>query len=388
MGRLASLLRCTLLVLAAGAALACRAAAQDFTGRWSYAENGQTATLDIRHERTTGRVTGTLSISGDTRPVEGRAGAAGLVIDRLGGESVASAGSMRGRLEQGVLVFTVVESGGGRVTMRMTRSGGAPAAGGPARVSAGAGAPAGGSGGFTPAAARDFAGQWEQWSEDRTTGEVVELTANGNAVSGTITAIERGYYSGHTTVKGRVNLQGTVRNGVLEFRTSIQGGGAGPTGVARRRGDYLVLRAGGGEETGYARPGAPLVRSAERSAEAQALARAVTGRVYSAGSQASGRGGFVGGRTRLALCSDGRIEYDASDLASTPGGLPGQGVDMGSSVARRGAWSIVLLAGAPVVRAQWRGTGSSYSLTAYFRVVPTAGGAVVDGRQLRTTGSC
>jgi hypothetical protein len=75
-----------------------------------------------------------------------------------------------------------------------------------------------------------------------------------------------------------------------------------------------------------------------------------------------------------------------SDLASTGAG----GVDMGDATSRRGQWGVVLLAGAPVVRAHWNGTGSSYSLTRYFRVQPHAdgSGARIDGTELPAAGSC
>jgi hypothetical protein len=76
-----------------------------------------------------------------------------------------------------------------------------------------------------------------------------------------------------------------------------------------------------------------------------------------------------------------------SDLASTGGA---QGVDIGDATSRRGQWGVVLRAGTPVVRAQWTGTGSSYSLTRYFRVQPhkDGSGARVDGTDLPAAGSC
>jgi hypothetical protein len=88
---------------------------------------------------------------------------------------------------------------------------------------------------------------------------------------------------------------------------------------------------------------------------------------------------------RLALCSDASIAFDVSDLATTGGA---DGVDMGESTARRGEWGIVLLAGIPVVRAQWSGTGSSYSLTRYFRIQPQGSSAIVDGTLLPVSGTC
>lgn len=389
-GRASPLLSALLLAVLTVSAPAC-AETQDFSGRWSYSEDDQTATLDLRHDRATGRVSGTLAWLGASLPVEGTARGAELVIETLAGMPVGATGSMGGRLDGGALLFTVAPNGEAPDTLRMTREGGgAAAAGAPAETeSPAAPAPSRASAGFTPASAGDFAGEWQQVNDDETEGEIVQLTASGDAVSGTLTAVERGYYSGNVTTKGTVSLRGTVRNGALEFRAWDPAGTPeqGVSGTAHRRGEYLVLKIGE-RESGYARPGTPLVKSAEGSAEAAALARAITGRVYSASSQAGGGGAFVGGRVRLALCSDGSIEYDASDLATTPGALPGGGVDMGGTVTRRGSWSIVLVAGEPAVRAQWRGTGSSYSLTAYFRVRPTADGAEVDGIRLPATDRC
>lgn len=130
--------------------------------------------------------------------------------------------------------------------------------------------------------------------------------------------------------------------------------------------------------------------SAKGSAEAAALAKAISGKVYSRTAQASGRtNALVGGRVRLAVCSNGRLEYDASDLATT-GPMPGGMVDFGSTVTRRGSWNIVLRGGKPVLRADWEGTGSTYSLVAYFDIAPAAGGtsARIDGLDLPVTGSC
>ena len=75
---------------------------------------------------------------------------------------------------------------------------------------------------------------------------------------------------------------------------------------------------------------------------------------------------------------------DESDVGSVPNG------DIGSSRSRRGTWQIVLRAGAPTVRAQWEGTGSSYSLIEYFDVGPSSDGraATVDGTRLPVTGQC
>ena len=62
---------------------------------------------------------------------------------------------------------------------------------------------------------------------------------------------------------------------------------------------------------------------------------------------------------------------------------------MGATRTRRGSWDIVLRAGAPAVRAQWQGTGTSYSLTEYFQIGTSAGqSAVINGRELPVTGGC
>ena len=234
----------------------------------------------------------------------------------------------------------------------------------------------------------DFAGQWESASDDGTEIEVVELSAAGSEVSGSLTVYERGYFSGQTSVVREIVLQGRMqRNGLAIQAWDAAANPADATpGTALRRGEYLVLKIGNGESP-YAPPGVELVRSAEGSAEAEALARALAGRVYSAGSQASGRGAFVGGRLRIAFCADGRMEYDFSDLASAPDGSGGS-MDMGSTRTRRGGWQIVLRGGEPVVRAEWAGTGSSYSLSEYFRVRPAGNGAVIDGREMAVHGEC
>jgi len=247
-------------------------------------------------------------------------------------------------------------------------------------------------GGAAPATAQarpsDFAGQWESASDDGTAVEVVELSAAGTEVSGSLTVYQRGYFSGRASVVREIVLQGRMeRNGlaIQAWDAAADPGDATP-GTALRRGEYLVLRIGNAESP-YAPPGVELVRSAEGSPEAEALARAVAGHVYSAGSQTSGRGGLVGGRLRIAFCADGRMEYDFSDLASAPDGSGGS-MDMGSTRTRRGGWQIVLRGGEPVVRAAWEGTGSSYSLSEYFRVRPTGNGAVIDGRELAVRGEC
>ena len=237
--------------------------------------------------------------------------------------------------------------------------------------------------------ARGFAGRWELTSDDGTSQEVVELETAGARVRGTLTALTRGYFSGRTTVDRVLRLGGAVQGGVLRLRLWDAEGSesdAVPLSGALR-GEYLVLRGADGSESGYARPGTPLVRDASGSAEAAALATALRGRVYARTSQAGGRGGaMAGGRVRLALCADGSIAYDASDVATTGGGTSGG--DIGSTMSRRGGWDVVLVAGAPAVRARWRGTGTSYSLTGYFKVVPDATGATVDGVRLPLAGRC
>jgi len=146
----------------------------------------------------------------------------------------------------------------------------------------------------------------------------------------------------------------------------------------------------GDNERGYARPGQSVVESAAGSIEAAALESAIAGRIYSASSQVASGGAFVGQRVRLALCSDRRIAWDVSDMASAPGGFSSPDLDFGNTVTRRGVWSVVLLAGAPAVRAQWQGTGSTYALTAYFMIRPSENGesAIVDGTRLPFAGTC
>ncbi len=242
---------------------------------------------------------------------------------------------------------------------------------------------------FTASAPEAFAGSWEVVSDDGTNTETAELEVADGVVSGTLRTLERGYYSGRVTITAEAAFRGTSRAGGLDVLAWDAQNGTTETGVtgrAVRRGDYLILRLGN-SETGYAHPGVPVVTSAEGSRDAATLAQAVAGRIYSASTQASGRGAFVGNRVRLALCADGGIAFDVSDLASTGGA---NGVDMGDAMSRRGKWSVVLLAGTPAVRAEWNGTGSSYSLTRYFRVQPRSdgSGARVDGTELSVAGSC
>ncbi len=240
---------------------------------------------------------------------------------------------------------------------------------------------------LTPSDPAAFAGKWEVASDDGTYIETAEIEVSGNQVSGMLRSLERGYYSGRVTVTAEVAMRGTPRAGGLDLVAWNVATGTAETGVsgrAIRRGEYLILQVGDGE-TSYARPGVSVVRSAEGSAPARQFAQQIAGRIYSAGTDASGRGAFVGSRVRLALCADGSIAFDVSDVATTGGA---DAVDMGSSTSRRGEWSVVLLAGMPVVRAQWSGTGSSYSLTRYFRIQPQGSGALVDGTRLPVTGKC
>ena len=240
---------------------------------------------------------------------------------------------------------------------------------------------------FTPSELKDFAGSWQATSDDGTNIETAEIEISDAGASGMLKSLERGYYSGRTTVTAQVAFRGALRDGALVIQAWDVNSGSAESAVAGRafrRGEYLIVRVGTGESS-YAREGVALVKDAEGSAPALTLANAIGGRIYSSGDQASGRGGFVGGRTRLALCGDGTIAFDASDLASTGGN---DGADMGSTTSRRGHWGIVLFAGLPTVKAQWEGTGSSYSLTRYFRVVPTTNGARVDGAELASAGTC
>ncbi len=236
--------------------------------------------------------------------------------------------------------------------------------------------------------APDVAGEWQMATDDETTRVAIELTVSADRVTGAMIEIERGYFSGRETVTGQYAIRGTRRGDAVEA-TLEDGSGQSIAATLIRRGEYLVLRVGNSEQ-GFARPGRSLVQSADGSPAAAALSRTVAGRVYGSSSQAAGGGAFAGGRVRIAFCADRRIEFDASDLAGTPGSLPGQGVDFGSSTARRGRWSVVMLAGAPAIMAEWQGTGTSYALTRYFVARPVANSTAleVDGAALPLIGSC
>jgi hypothetical protein len=358
--------------------IASPAGAQDLSGRWVYAEGQQTAELVLRHDLTSGRVSGTFSLLGLELQIEGRVNGAALTIESMGGTSLGSQGrTMSGRLQQDKLMVRIVNPGEDPVTMPMRRDGGKPLAQSAApRANA-------------PATA-DFGGRWESSNDDKTSLEVLEITITGSNLEGTARELERGYFSGRVNVKRTFRLRGTIQGAKAVVRVwDVQGSeSAGGNATIERRGAYLIIRFGN-RESPYARPGAPLVQSAEGSAEAARLAQSVAGRVYQTVTQAGGRGGFAGGRMKVAFCSDGRMEYDASNLAST-GASPAQTFDMGSTVTRRGVWRVVLRGGKAVVRAEWQGTGSSYSLTDYFEVSTGQDGrsATINGVDLPSTGGC
>ncbi len=371
----------------------------DFTGTWSYAENGESAELRLEHDRASGKVTGTFAALGKQAPISGRADGSALVIEKVGDiVSSTETGTMVGAISGRQMLLTITQPGQDPVILPLTHQSGSGSGstglsssgepGSKPKESRAEASPMEDES-FTPSAPEAFAGSWEAVSDDGTRSETAELELSDGIVAGTIRSLERGYYSGRVTVNAEVAVRGTPRGGGLDLQAWNTRNGSSETAVtgrAVRRGEFLILTIGDGE-TGYARPGVPIVQSAEGSAAAAALAQTVAGRIYSASTQSSGRGAFVGSRVRLALCADGSIEFNVSDLASTGGA---DGVDMGDATSRRGTWNVVLLAGTPVVRAQWRGSGSSYSLTRYFRVHPTAGGssARIDGTDLPATGSC
>jgi hypothetical protein len=364
--------------------------AQDFSGRWLGEEDGQKVELVLQQQAE--QVAGSLLIGGTTLPVEGRVANSVLSIDSMAGITLALVSqTIRGRLESGNLILRTTQSGEPDSTIRMKRVNARP----PATVNPSV-APK--SGPAPPrkevtrrANADAFGGRWEAASDDQTSTEVVELAVSSTSVNGSITTLERGYFSGRVTVKDALHLRGSLDGdgfGVRVWDVQRNESDAQSGSLSLRNG-YLVLRIGE-REYGYARPGTPLVQSAENSPEAAALSRAIAGRIYEVKSQASGRGAMIGGRKRLAVCSDGRLEYDFSDLASTPGAGSGGGLDFGNTVTRRGAWNIVLRAGKPVLLGRWQGTGTSYSLTEYFDIVPAADGrsALVDGVSLPVAGRC
>ena len=111
-----------------------------------------------------------------------------------------------------------------------------------------------------------YNGRWEAANDEQTSTEVVELAIAGVAVTGSISTLERGYFSGRVTVKDVLEIQGTVDGDQLKIRFwDVQRGeSAAQSGSFSIRNGYLVLRAGA-REYGYARPGTPLVQSAENS---------------------------------------------------------------------------------------------------------------------------
>ncbi|HZI30131.1 MAG TPA: hypothetical protein VFD64_18310 [Gemmatimonadaceae bacterium] len=370
-------------------------ASQDLTGRWLHEENGESAEILLEHDNSTGKVNGTFIVLGKTATISGRADGSALVIEKVG-DVVASTenGTMVGAISGEQMLLTITQPGQEIVILRLTRQPGsdtrvASTNGSDERSVSRREATPMDEEPFTPSTPEEFAGSWEAVSDDGTNTETAEFELADGGVRGTLRSLERGYYSGRVTVNAEVSLRGTPRGGALDLRAWDAQTGSPENAVAGRavrRGDFLILRIGDGE-TGYARPGVAIVRSAEGSPEAASLAQAIAGRIYSASTQSSARGAFVGNRVRLSLCSDGNIAFDVSDLASTGGEA---GVDMGDATSRRGQWSVVLRAGTPVVRAQWSGTGSSYSLTRYFRVQPhnDGSGARVDGTDLPVAGSC
>jgi len=357
------------------------------------------AELVLEHDKSTGKVSGTFAALGKQASISGRADASALLIEKVG-DVVASAdnGTMVGAISGEQMLLTITQPGQDLVILRLARQPGSGAVtDGPASKGASSTRPETPvspnameeDGSFTPSAAEAFAGSWEAVSDDGTTTETAELEISDGMVTGVVRSLERGYYSGRVTVEAEVAVRGSPRRGGLDLRAwDAQNGSpqTAVTGRAVRRGEYLILRIGDGE-TSYARPGVPIVRSAEGSTAAATLARSIAGRIYSSSTQTSGRGAFVGNRVRLALCADGTVALDVSDLASTGGA---GSVDAGDATSRRGQWSVVLLAGTPVVRAHWNGTGSSYSLTRYFRMQPKSDGlsARIDGTELPVEGSC
>jgi hypothetical protein len=372
--------------LALATLLACSGAnAQNFTGHWTYHEGDETAELDVGPVAAGGRVTGTLVLPGLRAPMAGTVAGGVLTVESLNGVSVADkVGAIAARMRGRQLVLTIVRSDAMPATIAMDRG----------ELGSGAAAALAGA---SPAADRlrrgmavsgpdPFLGQWQTVSPDGTAGEALELERSGDGVAGSLRVWERGYFSGRTTVKQQLALEGTVGARGLALGMTDQESGNRFPATAERQGEYLIIRIGA-DETAYAREGVSLVRDASGSPAAAAVEQAIRGNVYLASTQASGRGAFVGRRTRLALCSDGEIQFGTSDLATTGGA---DAVDFGGSTARRGGWEIVLYAGMPAVHAHWQGTGTSYSLDRYFRIVPAAGGRsiTVDGTPLPLQGHC
>ncbi len=358
--------------------------AQGFTGHWTYHEGDETAELDVSPVASGGRVTGTLVLPGMRAPMTGTVAGGVLTVESVNGVSVAEkVGAIGARMRGARLMLTIAKSDAMPVTIAMERgglgSGAAAALTGNDRLRTG----------MAAAGPDAFLGGWQMSSPDGTYAEMLELSRASDGVSGSLRAVVRGYFSSRTTVKAQLAIEGSVAGRGLALTMTDKGSGNRVQATAERRGEYLILRLGA-NETAYAREGVPLVREASGSREGAALDQAVRGNVYLASTQASGRGAFVGQRTRLALCADGEIQFGTSDLASAPGGFGNEGVDFGGSTARRGGWEVVLYGGAPAVHAHWQGTGTSYSLDRYFMIVPGAGGrsVTVDGTPLPLQGHC
>jgi hypothetical protein len=237
--------------------------------------------------------------------------------------------------------------------------------------------------------AADLSGVWEFVTDDGTYQERLELAVAGDRVRGTLVGYRHGYYSRRTTTEAMVQVEGTIQGDRVALRLIDPNSGNGVDAQASRRGPYLIIRRAGNMGA-YARPGVSLVSDASENQEAMALARAVAGNIYQTSTQASGRNASVGSRTRLALCSDGSIGYSESELAAVSGPGFGDTGDLGRSFSRRGQWTIVMYAGEPAIMARWAGTGSSYSLTAYFMIRPSPDGrsADVNGTKLPVAGKC
>ncbi|HUQ80073.1 MAG TPA: hypothetical protein VM076_02980, partial [Gemmatimonadaceae bacterium] len=177
-------------IAATAALLLCHRAlrAQDLSGRWVYEESGQTVELLVRHDRATGRASGTLSMFSLTAPFTGAVVSGSLIVEQLGDvRASADNGTMSGKLQNGALIFTVRQPGQSPVTMSMTRRGDPTPASPSAQTTPGATPPALAGSGFRAGSASDFAGQWQLRSDDGTSEEIVELTVRGTEVAGDIT---------------------------------------------------------------------------------------------------------------------------------------------------------------------------------------------------------
>ncbi|MDF1504704.1 hypothetical protein PYV61_17230, partial [Roseisolibacter sp. H3M3-2] len=245
-------------VAACLAAAAPALGAQSLAGRWSYEESGQEARLELRHDAATGRVTGTFTLGGRTAALAGRAAGTTLVVDTFDGEATGDAkGTMSGRLDGGLLLLTVVQPGQPTVTLPMARQGAAapepavPEPAAPPRV------------GDVPAGDAGLAGRWEAADDEGARRETLELTVAGGEARGRLRVTSRGHFSGRVTDEGGFALLGAAAGAPLRLRVWPEGASEaqGVDVTATRRGEYLVL-SDGRRESGYARPGRPLVREA------------------------------------------------------------------------------------------------------------------------------